>query len=344
MTLDRRFARHYALVALSLAALYLAGRSRLTPPPLAHPSRVPAWWSGEGPVVAVFSAARVAVLIAGLYWLTLLAIVAAMGTLSPRRLARLALARSAPDRRLVGARQAVRLVLGASALGSAITGGAAPVFAASSSGPGPPIITNLAGPGPPAASLPAAQPDLPGLARPGSTTIVAPPAPGPVATAGSEPPPSGTTSADQEAHAPDLAPAPPLGKRSVSEPPAVAAPAGAGRPTAPAYGAPTRPSDVDGSTAGNRTAGGSAPTILATGAGGGRAAAPSEWIVRPGDNLWFIAEQTLAAGWDRSPSDRQVAGYWMSVIATNRSRLPDPSDPSLLFAGDIIVLPPLPDG
>jgi hypothetical protein len=64
--------------------------------------------------------------------------------------------------------------------------------------------------------------------------------------------------------------------------------------------------------------------------------------VRPGDNLWFIAERTLAASWGRSPTDRQVGGYWLTVIAANRSRLPDPSDPSLLFAGDIILLPAVP--
>jgi nucleoid-associated protein YgaU len=62
-------------------------------------------------------------------------------------------------------------------------------------------------------------------------------------------------------------------------------------------------------------------------------------MVRPGDNLWFIAEQTLAAAWGRSPTDRQVGGYWLRVITANRSRLPVPSDPSLLFPGDVILLP-----
>ena len=83
---DRRFARHFLLVALSVGLLYLAGRRGLTAPPLAHPSRLPEWWAGEGPVVAVFSVTRVALLLAGSYWLVLLAVVAAVGTISPCRL------------------------------------------------------------------------------------------------------------------------------------------------------------------------------------------------------------------------------------------------------------------
>jgi hypothetical protein len=63
------------------------------------------------------------------------------------------------------------------------------------------------------------------------------------------------------------------------------------------------------------------------------------WTVRPGDNLWVIAEAVLAAHLERGPSDQEVAQYWLSVIAANRSRLPDPADPSLLFPGDTVVLP-----
>ena len=50
----------------------------------------------------------------------------------------------------------------------------------------------------------------------------------------------------------------------------------------------------------------------------------------------------MGAAWGWHPSDRQVSGYWLSVIAANRSRLPDPVDPSLLFPGDVILLPPPP--
>jgi hypothetical protein len=331
MTPDRRLARHFLLVALTLGGLYLAGRGRLVPPPMTHPSRLPAWWTGLGPLAAVFSAARVALLIGGLYWLSLLGLVAAVVALSPRRLVR-----AAPSRRLIGARRAVRLALGASALGSALAGGASPVFAAPAPGPGPaPTITNLTGPGqslagPPVGSRTAApvqpvQPVPPMATQPGAsgpdrsggaTATGAAPAPrlGPTGQAAPAPTPAPMSPAQaaQSAHYPG-----PPGRSP-------AAPRGPGRPAPPedAAASPSPPPVA--------SAGGDDPTVA------------SEWIVRPGDNLWFIAEQTLAGAWGRAPSDRQVGGYWISVIAANQSRLPDPSDPSLLFAGDVVILPPLP--
>jgi hypothetical protein len=321
VTTNRRIARHFALVALTLGGLYLAGRG-LAPPPLAHVSRVPAWWVGQGPVVAVFSAARMAVLIAGVYWLILLGTVAAVGALSPGRLGR-----SAPGPPLVGVRRAVRLVVSASALGSAVAGGAAPVFAASNPGPGAPTIVNLAGSEPAAVSHPGTRPGPLVPAPPGpsgtgrgavSTATGAASAPGVAPTTGSGSSRPGPISSDREPQPRNAAPA-------------TAAEGGPGVSGGPATAAPA-------------DAGGSVPETLATGDGGDGAEAPSEWIVRPGDNLWSIAEQTLAAAWDDSPGDRQVAGYWMTVIAVNRSRLPEPSDPSLLFAGDVILLPPVPSG
>jgi hypothetical protein len=35
-----------------------------------------------------------------------------------------------------------------------------------------------------------------------------------------------------------------------------------------------------------------------------------------------------------------VARYWLRLIEANRSHLPDPADPNLLFPGDVLVLPP----
>jgi hypothetical protein len=64
-----------------------------------------------------------------------------------------------------------------------------------------------------------------------------------------------------------------------------------------------------------------------------------EWKVRPGDSLWSIAEFVLADRLGRPPSQRETARYWLRVIDMNRSRLPDPRNPSLLFAGDLISLP-----
>jgi hypothetical protein len=66
------------------------------------------------------------------------------------------------------------------------------------------------------------------------------------------------------------------------------------------------------------------------------------WLVRPGDNLWTIATDALAAAWGRPPDVREVAPYWWRVVQVNRPHLPNPSDPNLLFAGDAVTLPPPP--
>lgn len=63
------------------------------------------------------------------------------------------------------------------------------------------------------------------------------------------------------------------------------------------------------------------------------------WKVRPGDNLWSIAKSAMAERLRRQPSDSETARYWLQVIEANRLRLPDPKNPSLLFAGDLISLP-----
>jgi hypothetical protein len=64
--------------------------------------------------------------------------------------------------------------------------------------------------------------------------------------------------------------------------------------------------------------------------------------VLPGDHLWGIAEQHLR---DRGieqghPSKSAVARYWASVIAANQDSIRS-GDPNLIFAGEIIILPPL---
>lgn len=64
------------------------------------------------------------------------------------------------------------------------------------------------------------------------------------------------------------------------------------------------------------------------------------WIVRPGDNLWSIAEAVLQ---ERSgtPADLEaVEGYWHRLVATNRQNLADPTNPDLLFTGQQLSLPP----
>lgn len=64
------------------------------------------------------------------------------------------------------------------------------------------------------------------------------------------------------------------------------------------------------------------------------AGAGSTWTVRPGDDFWSIAATVIS-----TRGGGPVGGYWLQLIQANRSRLPDPADPSLLFPGDVLVLP-----
>ena len=65
--------------------------------------------------------------------------------------------------------------------------------------------------------------------------------------------------------------------------------------------------------------------------------------VVPADNLWTIARDHLAEVRGRPAaelSDRQIAAYWLKVIAANRGRLRS-GDPDLIYPGEETVLPPV---
>jgi hypothetical protein len=64
-------------------------------------------------------------------------------------------------------------------------------------------------------------------------------------------------------------------------------------------------------------------------------------VVRPGDNLWAIARAELDRAAGAPTDDGQVARYWRAVIEANRSTLRS-GNPSLIFPGEIVALPPPP--
>lgn len=78
-----------------------------------------------------------------------------------------------------------------------------------------------------------------------------------------------------------------------------------------------------------------APHASAADAGGER------YVVRPGDHFWAIAEDVVADELGRVPTEREVARYWRTLVAANRSRLVDPGNTDLLYAHQELVLPPL---
>jgi len=57
--------------------------------------------------------------------------------------------------------------------------------------------------------------------------------------------------------------------------------------------------------------------------------------VRPGDNLWRIAERQVTAAPQRGP----ILRYWLRLIDANASRLVEPGNPSLIHPGQILDLP-----
>lgn len=65
------------------------------------------------------------------------------------------------------------------------------------------------------------------------------------------------------------------------------------------------------------------------------------WVVEPGDHLWSIAARTVAEHRGvpvRDLAPRQIAPYWVRVVAANRDRLPS-DDVDLVYPGDVVVLP-----
>ena len=60
----------------------------------------------------------------------------------------------------------------------------------------------------------------------------------------------------------------------------------------------------------------------------------------PGDSLWTIAQNHLAAAGKGEPSTRQVTDYWERLKQANRGHLRS-GDPDLIYPGEEIILPPL---
>ena len=61
----------------------------------------------------------------------------------------------------------------------------------------------------------------------------------------------------------------------------------------------------------------------------------ASYLVRPGDNLWRIAEHQVA----RRPELGPTVRYWLRLIDENRSRFVEPGNPHLILPGQELVLP-----
>jgi nucleoid-associated protein YgaU len=59
--------------------------------------------------------------------------------------------------------------------------------------------------------------------------------------------------------------------------------------------------------------------------------------VRDGDDLWSITQEVLTQTLGRAPSAADTTPYWTALIAANNPAL---TDPNVLFAGQLLTLPP----
>lgn len=314
----RAAARSFAIAASATVALWLAGKPVLPFPPVAHPRLLGRWWSQLAPAVAWFGALRALLigvgLAAGALSMASLFLAALVG--AGRRGSRGAAAvmdHLAGWSRVAGLGAVLRLVVGIA--GPGVTLGAC----ATQATVGAPATTHADTASSPAAVI--------ADRTPGTTTPLAPILEAPAGTA----PGVWTPPVIPSRHPLGQAPA-----STVAIPPSRSPAPISSLPGAPAGTPPTtRPPAADAPTAAATTA----PPKSATAPTAATAPPTGSWTVRPGDDFWSIAESVVGA----SPSPGDTAGvgrYWVRLIQANRSRLADPSDPNLLFPGQVLVLPP----
>ena len=66
------------------------------------------------------------------------------------------------------------------------------------------------------------------------------------------------------------------------------------------------------------------------------------WVVARGEHLWSIAADVQASRLGRRATVEEVALLHTELIEQNRSRLADPGNPDLIFAGQELIVPEAP--
>lgn len=64
-------------------------------------------------------------------------------------------------------------------------------------------------------------------------------------------------------------------------------------------------------------------------------------VVEAGDHFWSIARDVVTGHLGHPPTDREIAAYWLRLVAANLDRLVDPTEPDLIHPGLVVTLPPL---
>jgi hypothetical protein len=66
------------------------------------------------------------------------------------------------------------------------------------------------------------------------------------------------------------------------------------------------------------------------------------WVIAPGEHLWHVAEATVGERGGAPPPAAAVLRYHRILVETNRDRLVDPTNPDLVYPGQVFVLPLFP--
>lgn len=323
-----RFAGWMLFLLSSLGFLLLAGGERLTAPPLRSPGEWGTWLADRDPTTVAVAVLRVGGIAFAIYLVTVTVIAVLASALSSRGLTKASSQLTMPWlRHTLGGLLGAGLVVaslpqhspGPVDPESAARSGPAEVAGADPRDPatGLSVTTVVAAAADPSADdsngtggpreegspvVMLLLPDKPAPVAP-PTTAVAPPTMALDEASSTEP--SGTTASSVQGQAPDQSP-------------------GAGPPEqATTY--PAQPSELGPTPA---------PADISHGES-------DSWVIEPGDHLWHVAESVLTDGLVRTPSDADIAAYWTVLIEANRSMLVDPSNPDLVFAGQVVTLPPL---
>lgn len=61
--------------------------------------------------------------------------------------------------------------------------------------------------------------------------------------------------------------------------------------------------------------------------------------VTRGDSFWVIAQREVSSRLGRAATAAETDPYWRILVETNRTRLVDPTDPDLIYPGQVLVVP-----
>jgi hypothetical protein len=111
------------------------------------------------------------------------------------------------------------------------------------------------------------------------------------------------------------APAPALASPTTSPPPTTAPPRRLLHPSAPRPRTP-RPAPV------------AVPVVGET------------WTVARGESFWSIARSVIGTRTGRTPTNAEIAAFWRPLVGANTGRLARRGNADLLFAGQVIAVPP----